>query len=254
MQHVALHHVAHGAGRVVVLAAALDAHLLGDGDLHVAHRAAVPQRLEDRVAEAQRQQVLHRLLAKVMIDAKELPFGKDRADRGVDGLRTRTVVAERLFQHHARQRRDEPVTGEALADGSEQPRGGGQIKHSYAGVALREPVRERGEAGRVGAVHGQVVDSRAELGPGCIVQIIGGDELPAVVAEQRQIVVATERAAREAKDAPARRLTVVAKGVVQGRQQFALGQIARGAEEDQVELVQCAHHAAPFQGRKKRRR
>ena len=67
-----LHHVAHGAGLVVELAAPFDAELLADRDLHVTDAAAAPQRFEQGVAEAQRQQVLHRLLAQVMIDAVDL--------------------------------------------------------------------------------------------------------------------------------------------------------------------------------------
>ena len=67
-----LHHVAQRAGLVVELRAALDADVLGDGDLHVLDAAAPPQRLEQRIAEAQRQQVLHRLLAEIVIDAKDL--------------------------------------------------------------------------------------------------------------------------------------------------------------------------------------
>ena len=76
-----LHHVAQRAGLVVELRAPLDAELLGDRDLHVLDAAAAPQRLEQRVAEAQRQQVLHRLLAEIVIDAKDLLLGEDARRR-----------------------------------------------------------------------------------------------------------------------------------------------------------------------------
>ena len=67
---------------VVELAAAFDAEFLGHGDLHVTDAAAPPQRLEQRIAETQRQQVLHRLLAEVMIDAIDLALlRKDRTRR-----------------------------------------------------------------------------------------------------------------------------------------------------------------------------
>ena len=58
------HHVAQRARLVVVAAAPLDADRLGDGDLHVVDVAAVPDRLEDAVAEAERQDVLDGLLAR----------------------------------------------------------------------------------------------------------------------------------------------------------------------------------------------
>jgi hypothetical protein len=69
---VVLHHVTQRAGLVVERATALDAQRLGDRDLHVADAAAPPQRLEQRIAEAQREQVLHCLLAEVMVDAEDL--------------------------------------------------------------------------------------------------------------------------------------------------------------------------------------
>ena len=44
---------------------------LGHGDLHVVDRQVVPERLEQGVGEAQRDQVLHRLLAEVVVDAED---------------------------------------------------------------------------------------------------------------------------------------------------------------------------------------
>ena len=68
-----LHHVAKGPGAVVEgPAAAFHAHGLSGGDLHVIDILPVQQRLEDRVAEAEGQQVLYRLLAEVMVDAVDL--------------------------------------------------------------------------------------------------------------------------------------------------------------------------------------
>jgi hypothetical protein len=66
---VVLQHVAQRAGVVVVIAAAFHADGLADGDLHLLDVARVPQRLEQRVAEAQREQVLHAFLAEVVVDA-----------------------------------------------------------------------------------------------------------------------------------------------------------------------------------------
>ena len=72
LEQVVRHHVAQRAGRVVELAAPLDADRLGDGDLHMVDVVAVPQRLEDAVGEAQHHDVLHRLLAEIMIDPIDL--------------------------------------------------------------------------------------------------------------------------------------------------------------------------------------
>ncbi len=72
LQHVVLHDVAHGAGGLVEAAACADAEGLGHGDLHVVDLAAVPDRLEDRVGEPEGEEVLHRLLAEVVVDAEDV--------------------------------------------------------------------------------------------------------------------------------------------------------------------------------------
>ena len=64
---------------LVVAAAPLDAQRLGDGDLHVVDVAAVPDRLEDAVGEAEHHDVLHRLLAEVVVDAVDLLLAEDLA-------------------------------------------------------------------------------------------------------------------------------------------------------------------------------
>ena len=71
-----LHHVAQRAGIVVEPLAALEADGLGDRDLDVVDIRRVPQRLEQHVGEAQRQQVLHRLLAEIMVDPEDALLGK----------------------------------------------------------------------------------------------------------------------------------------------------------------------------------
>ena len=81
LQQVVLKHVAQHAGRVVVAAAAADVDFLGHGDLHVVDVVAVPDRLEDRVGEPQHQQVLHRFLAEVVVDAIDLLLAEDRDAR-----------------------------------------------------------------------------------------------------------------------------------------------------------------------------
>ncbi len=80
VDHVVLDHVAQRTGVIVISAALLDAERLRRRDLDVLHVVPVPDRLEDRVGEAQREDVLHRLLAEVMVDAVDLVLGEDRLD------------------------------------------------------------------------------------------------------------------------------------------------------------------------------
>ena len=97
-----LDHVAQRPGAVVEgPAAAFHAHRLGGRDLHVIDELPVQQRLEDRVAEAEGQQVLHRFLAQVMVDAVDLVLVELLEYVDVQRLRRRQVAAERLLDDHA---------------------------------------------------------------------------------------------------------------------------------------------------------
>src|SRR5437660_941281 len=87
---------AFGAGVVVVARAALPRDLLGRRDLVLLDEAAIPDRLEDAVREAEHQRVLDGLLAQVVIDAVDLPLLEDRLERAVQVQRRGEVVAERL--------------------------------------------------------------------------------------------------------------------------------------------------------------
>ena len=76
LEQVVRHHVAQRAGLCRSSRRASRRHRLGHGDLHVIDVAAVPDRLEDAVGEAEHQDVLHRLLAQVVIDAIDLPLAQ----------------------------------------------------------------------------------------------------------------------------------------------------------------------------------
>ena len=97
LEQVVLEDVARGAGLLVERAAILDADRLGHRDLHVVDVAAVPERLEDAVAEPEDQQVADRLLAQVVVDAIDLRLAEDLADLAVEPLGRIEVVPERLL-------------------------------------------------------------------------------------------------------------------------------------------------------------
>src|SRR5660398_20466 len=69
LEQVVLDDVSRGADAVVVARAAADADVLGHGDLHVVHVLGVPDGLKQLIGKAQRQKILHRLLAQVVVDA-----------------------------------------------------------------------------------------------------------------------------------------------------------------------------------------
>jgi len=72
LEQMVRHHVAQRAGLVVEAAAVTDADLFVDRDLYVVDMIAIPDRFEHAVGEAQHQDVLHGLLAEVMIDPVDL--------------------------------------------------------------------------------------------------------------------------------------------------------------------------------------
>ena len=67
----------------------------------------LPQRLEQRIGEAQREQVLDRFLAEIMVDPEGAVLGEGGGDRVVDLAAGFEVAAERLFERHAHRRAGE---------------------------------------------------------------------------------------------------------------------------------------------------
>ncbi len=101
LQQMVLHHVAQRTGLVVERPARFNAQRLCNSDLHMTNAPAAPQRLEQRIAETQCEQVLHRLLAEVVIDAEDLRLAEDGAHMRVDPGCGGQVLSQRLLEHHA---------------------------------------------------------------------------------------------------------------------------------------------------------
>ena len=55
-----------------------------NGNLHMVDMGGIPKRFIQRIGKTQRHQVLHSLLAKIMIDAENLLFVKNVADRIIE--------------------------------------------------------------------------------------------------------------------------------------------------------------------------
>src|SRR5262249_16058372 len=76
-------------------APSLDAEGFGHGDLHTLDMVAIPERFQERVGEAEEEQVVHRPLAQVMVDAEDrlLPLlggrGRHEHPSGPTALRRR---------------------------------------------------------------------------------------------------------------------------------------------------------------------
>ena len=97
LHQVILHHIAHRARFVIVFAPAPNAYGFGHGDLDVIDILAVPERLEQHVAKANRHQVLHGLFTQVVIDPVNLTFVKIFGERCIQGFGGLQIPAKRFF-------------------------------------------------------------------------------------------------------------------------------------------------------------
>ena len=88
--------------RFVKRAAVLHAEILGQGDLDAGHVVAVPDRLQERIGEAEIEDIHDRLLPEEVVDAEDGVFREHRPRDAVELPRRGQVAAERLFDDDAR--------------------------------------------------------------------------------------------------------------------------------------------------------
>ncbi len=84
LEEVGDDHVAIGAGALVEVGPLREAERLGHVDLDVVDVVAVPDRLEEAVREAEREDVLGGLLAEEVVDAEDLLLVEDLVQLGVE--------------------------------------------------------------------------------------------------------------------------------------------------------------------------
>ena len=102
-----LDHVAQCAGRIIVRRAPFDTDRLGSSDLHALNEVGRPYGFNDRVCEAQPDDVLDGFFAQIVIDAANVVFWEILPDAIVDGFCRRTVRTNRLLEHGPRERGDQ---------------------------------------------------------------------------------------------------------------------------------------------------
>src|SRR5262245_633081 len=96
-----LNHVADRAGLIIERPPALYPEILRHGDLHTLDLIAVPERLEERIREAEEHHVMDWSFSQIMIDAKDVLFVESTEQNLVKPLRRGKVVAEGLFDDDA---------------------------------------------------------------------------------------------------------------------------------------------------------
>src|SRR5690606_8169449 len=205
------------------------------GDLHMVDVRRVPQRLEQRVRKPQHHQVLHRLLAEIVIDAEYLVLLEYRADLVVELPGRGEAAADGLLDHDARIRRDHAVPREVLGDLAEQGWRNGQVEDADApavaqhGLQLVEP--------RFGlGIDRDIAQPVEELAQFPVIDVfldVVGDRL---FRERAERVVGQLRS-RGADDAGLFGKLAGDLAAEKRREELALGKIARSAEHHEVKRV-----------------
>ncbi len=95
-----LDHVAQGAHFVVVASTMLYPHLFGHGNAHIIHIMPVPNWLEERIGKTKCQNVLYRLFAQVMVDAKNLRLVETLRQDPIQFPCGAQIMTNWLFHHN----------------------------------------------------------------------------------------------------------------------------------------------------------
>ena len=241
LEEVVLDHVAQGAGGVVVAAAAaFHAEVFGAGDLDVIDVTGVPVGFEDGVGEAQDHDVLGGFLAQVVVDAVGVLFGEGVGDGFVEAAGGGEVFAEGFFTDDAGPfafgGMIEAGGFEVFEDGFEELGGGGEVEEAVGGgaafgVELVEEATEGFVAFDVLELALMVLDGLGETGPKFLgvglagVFFVGGFEFG---AEDFVAFFTTG----EADYLELGREVSAGCDVVEGGDEFAVGEIARGTKDD----------------------
>ena len=187
-----LHDVANRTDFLIEFAAALDAEFLGHRDLHAFDVVPVPDRLEKGIREAEIEQVLHRLLAEIVVDAKDRRFGKNTVQAGVERLGRCEIATERLLHDDTGSPRAVEIA-QTVDDGRERARGDGKVMQGTPGAAQRlvQPAKRC----RLSVVSVDVAQAAAQRGAGAFVQIrVPLETVPDPVAQAIDIPAAAPHA------------------------------------------------------------
>jgi hypothetical protein len=95
-----LDHIADDSIVVKVTPPAFRAKRFSKDDLHIAHKVSAEERLEDKVCKAKHCQVLHQLLAEVVVDPENLIFCEHFFQVGIELPTALKVTAEGLLNYH----------------------------------------------------------------------------------------------------------------------------------------------------------
>ena len=238
------HHVAQGAGFFEKITPGFNADGFSGSNLHVIDVVVVPERFEQHVGETADQDVLHRLLAQVMVNAVDLLLAHHLEQAGVERLGGGQVGAERLLDNYAPKALvrfiQQTGTAQALHHFTEEARCSGEIEHRIGGAAVSDLAGDIGIGAVVEEIALDVADALGQLCPqrgvegvlGIAPDFAGGFGTYEVLEFLGKVRIA-DGVVINADDTQAITEQPVTAEVVQRRHEQALDQVAMGAKQKQ---------------------
>ena len=100
LHQVILHHVTQGSGVIVIAASMFDPDRFDSGDGDAIHITPVPKRLKEWIGKSEGQNVLHRFLSQIMVNAEDLGFLEIGSEDGIQVAGGFQVIANRFLDHN----------------------------------------------------------------------------------------------------------------------------------------------------------
>src|SRR5664279_583832 len=243
-----LHHVAQSAGVFIISRPALDPDRFGDRDLDMIDVSGIPQGLEQRIGKSQRHQILHCLLAKIMIDAENALFWKDRANRIIDERRRTAVFADRFFDDDAGRGRNERMRGKFLGDHTKMIGSRRKVERAHALRIFLKLMLQTIPAQIAVDVEHDIMD-HLEKALDRFVGRCAASELLESLGYGSSVGGGIEVVARHPDDLGWLRKLSVKKTMIKGREKLAVGEVTGATEDHQIkgsDLNDARNHHIPL--------
>ena len=241
LEEMVLKHVPEHAGGLVVARPAFHAHRFGDGDLDMVDMVPVPERLKNRIAEPEHEDILDGFLAQVMIDPEYLVLMEQLVELIVERTRSLKVAPERFLD-------DDTFVGSPLCLGNQVCRRK-SCNDDRVETGSGRKIVEAIDGGAPGAdfpgevcVRGRVLEVPRLVGKGpgefsprlCVVFCRCGR--PDCIIQLRPESIVGDRCPGEPDDTRERGEPLLPEIVVKGGNEFSCRQITRSSKYDDHSL------------------
>src|SRR5262249_29652080 len=225
-------------GGLVITSSAFHPERFGGGDLDVVDVARVPERFENRVGEAEHQNVLGRFFSEKVIDPISLFFTEGIADHAIQLASGIEVAAKRLLHNHpgpaAFTRFVQTDSLEMFQDRLELLRRDCEIKKPVAARAallidLIETFGQRFETGLIAEITLMIKNRLAEGFPDFVAHGLAGKFADGLFHFAPKVLIALF-ASGETDNGDGWRQFAISAKIVKRWQQFAVREIAGRAE------------------------